>query len=533
MWLKSIKGNKSTVLYWGYLAIIGVIFYLMNLFTPLYCDDWHYQFKFGTLIPIQNIADIFESQYTHYFQMNGRFIPHFIAQFFDGIAGKSLFNIANTIIFLLFLHLLPKIITCKKENNILLSLIYLFIIVTCSTMFGEWYLWMSGACNYLWSVTFLLLFHYILFFYKIKNTLFYPLLFLWGIICGWTQESIVIGAGTGYFIYFLNNKNQISTARLLQLSGFYIGIILLIISPSNINRALHTGTLNSPNLMNYIWAIISLKELSILFILLFILLYCSYKKQLLNFVRNNIYTIISLIISIIFIIFIKVGSSRAHFGIFFFSLILVLKFISNVKNKRPLLYLSITTLFIGTYPLISTAINNHKEYQNLISQIKNNSDGIILTNEVKVHPLIEKYIVKSYISEYNEFYCGYMNTSYENQYIAKAFDKPQIVFIPENFIKEINNDPNTYNEFIIPTDHPFYAKKINIDTIQKVTYLLNKAETKDIPFYFRPFSNKLDRFNLMQSNATQWSTLTINNEHYLLVGKNRILDKRLKNIIYE
>ena len=119
MWLKSIKGNKSTVLYWGYLAIIGVIFYLMNLFTPLYCDDWHYQFKFGTLIPIQNIADIFESQYTHYFQMNGRFIPHFIAQFFDGIAGKSLFNIANTIIFLLFLHLLPKIITCKKENNII------------------------------------------------------------------------------------------------------------------------------------------------------------------------------------------------------------------------------------------------------------------------------------------------------------------------------------------------------------------------------------------------------------------------------
>lgn len=533
MWLKSIKENKSTALYWGYLAIIGVIFYLINLFTPLYCDDWHYQFKFGTLIPIQNIADIFESQYTHYFQMNGRFIPHFIAQFFDGIAGKSLFNIANTIIFLLFLHLLPKIITCKKENNILLSVICLFIIVTCSTMFGEWYLWMSGACNYLWSVTFLLLFHYILFFCKIKNTLLFPLLFLWGIICGWTHESIVIGAGTAYFIYFLKNKDQITVARLLQLIGFYIGVIFLIISPSNINRALHTGTLDSPNLMNYIWTIISLKELSILYILLLTLLYCSYKKQLLNFVRNNIYTIISLIISIIFIIFIKVGSSRAHFGIFFFSLILVLKFISNVKNKRPLLYLSITTLLIGTYPLISTAINNHKEYQNLIFQIKNSRDGIIMTNEIKVHPLIDKYIIKLYLSEYNEFYCGYMNTFYENRYIAKAFDKPQIVFIPENFIKEINNDPNTYNEFIIPTAHPFYAKKINTDTIQKVTYLLNKAETKDIPFYFRPFSSKLDRFNLIQSNATQWSTLTINNELYLLVGKNWTLDKRIKNIIYE
>ena len=97
MWLKNIKENRTDYLYWGYLAIIGVIFYLMNCFTPLFSDDWHYCFIFGTTNPIESLKDLFISQYTHYFQQNGRFIPHVIVQFFDGIAGKEWFNIFNAI----------------------------------------------------------------------------------------------------------------------------------------------------------------------------------------------------------------------------------------------------------------------------------------------------------------------------------------------------------------------------------------------------------------------------------------------------
>lgn len=533
MWLKSIKENKTSYLYWGYLFIFGIIFYLMNVLTPFYIDDWHYQFKYGTTIPIQSISDILESQYKHYFQMNGRFIPHFIVQFFDGIAGKAIFNIANTFIFLVFIHLLPKVITHKSTNNILLSSIFLFIIVTFSTMFGEWYLWMSGACNYLWTATFLIIFHYMLFFCQIKYKLLYPLLFIWGVICGWTNESIVIGAGVGYFLYFLTNYNHITTARLFLLTGFYCGIIFLIIAPSNFNRAINTGTFDSFNLMSYIWTLISLKKLSILSILFLFVLLSTYNKTILNFIKNNIFIIISLIISICFIILIKTGSSRAHFGVFFFSLILVLKFIATINNVKPLFYLSIIILLIGTFPIISTAAKNYHEYQNLISQIKKTNNGIICTNEVYVHPFIDKYIVKLYTSEYNEFYSGYMKTYYENKYIAKAFNKSQIVFIPQKFMMELQDKPETYNKFIIPSQYPFYASIIKEDTISKVTYLLNNAETKDIPFYLRPFSSKLSRYNLERLDASQYNIITINNQKILFVGKNWSIDRRLKDIIIE
>lgn len=532
MWLKSIKENKTDYLYWGYLGIIGIIFYLMNYFTPLSNDDWHYKFKFGTNLPIQNITDIFESQYTHYFQMNGRFINHFILQFFDGIIGKELFNIVNTIIFLLFIHFLSCIITRKKESNIQLSSIYLFIIVIFSTTFGEWYLWMSGACNYLWPATFLIMFHYILS-KNINNKSIYPLLFIGGIICGWTHECITIGAGVGYFIYYLINKKQITYARISQLLGFYIGIILLIISPGNLNRALNSGTFETFNIINYIWTVYSLKELSILLILLIIVIFYIYKKKTLYFLKNNIYILIPLIISISFIVFIKVGTSRSFFGIFFFSLILVLKFISQIRNRNFLFYLSILILSLGIFPTLSTSARNYNEYKNLISQIEKTNDGIIITNEVKVNPLIEKYIIKLYHSEYSEFYDGYIKTNYINRHIATTFNKKQIVFIPELFIKEINNRPDTYDEFIIPSQHPFYAKKIQKDTITNVIFHLNKTKTEDIPFYLKPISNKLDRFNLEKVKASQWSVLSINNQNYLLVGKNWAVDNRVKDIIYE
>lgn len=87
------------------IIISGIIFYILNHFTPLYSDDWHYNFIYGTFENINSLSDIIKSQYIHYFKVNGRFIPHFIVQLFDGILGKELFNIFNTIAFIFFLLL--------------------------------------------------------------------------------------------------------------------------------------------------------------------------------------------------------------------------------------------------------------------------------------------------------------------------------------------------------------------------------------------------------------------------------------------
>ena len=64
------------------MAITGIMFYLMNLYTPLFADDYDYSFSFASKERITSLMQIPESQFAHYFVVNGRFTTRTIAQFF-------------------------------------------------------------------------------------------------------------------------------------------------------------------------------------------------------------------------------------------------------------------------------------------------------------------------------------------------------------------------------------------------------------------------------------------------------------------
>ena len=81
--------KDSKCLYYGYLLLIGVAFYVMNVFTPLFSDDWHFAFIFRTDTRIKTLGDVLYSEYLHYLNYTGRTVPHFFVQLLDGILGKS------------------------------------------------------------------------------------------------------------------------------------------------------------------------------------------------------------------------------------------------------------------------------------------------------------------------------------------------------------------------------------------------------------------------------------------------------------
>ena len=195
---------------------------------------------------------------------------------------------------------------------------------------------MSGACNYLWSTTLWALFHYILF-YNYTNIYYCIPLFIFGIICGWTHESITIAASASYFIYFSINKKQINRFRFYQLLGFYIGTLFIIISPAAMNRAIGAASFEGFNPTSIVNCIKSLSDCT--FLIIYIILICIYirrygsiniKKTLISNFFN-----IPIIISILFCIIItKGGYYRTHFSIDFFSLLLLIRIISKYKIKR-------------------------------------------------------------------------------------------------------------------------------------------------------------------------------------------------------
>ena len=148
--------SAKTIVFGLLLLCIAAIIYGLNYFTPLASDDWNYVFIFGTDDKIQTLWDVFKSQYYHYFEMNGRITAHIITQTADGILGKGVFNIANTLVFLAFLYLICLNVTPERKvyPKLLLSAFVLTFLLM--PEFNMAFLWLSGSGNYLWSAAVLL-----------------------------------------------------------------------------------------------------------------------------------------------------------------------------------------------------------------------------------------------------------------------------------------------------------------------------------------------------------------------------------------
>jgi hypothetical protein len=236
-----------------------LLFLLLNIYTPLVSDDYSYS------IGINSVLDILKSQYNSFFNWGGRNPAHFIAQFWL-LLGKPFFNIANTLIYCVFIFLIQFHITgnIKKLSPWLFLVINIFLWLFVPA-WGQNFLWLIGSCNYLWTTVLVLLF--LVPFRKKYNdskfslNLFQSiLLFITGILAGWSNENsgaAILFLLIAYFIIKIIRKDQFALFEIIGAIGFLIGFSLLIAAPGNYVRAevireLGLGYMNDPFLVKYI-----------------------------------------------------------------------------------------------------------------------------------------------------------------------------------------------------------------------------------------------------------------------------------------
>ena len=226
------------------LVVIAVGIYILNQHTVLIVDDYGYSYSTATGERIASLKDIFESQYRHYFTWGGRSIVHCLAQFFL-MYDKWVFNIANTIAYVLllmvmYIHILGKLVW--MPGLIVLLNIGLFAF---APAFGQDFLWVVGACNYLWGP--LLSFSYLLAFRFqmdqedpiINNVLLSVIYGLLGIICAWTNENVAVTMVL--LAIFFNGYIYLSRGSCYRWSifatlGIVVGATVLISAPGNYVR---------------------------------------------------------------------------------------------------------------------------------------------------------------------------------------------------------------------------------------------------------------------------------------------------------
>ena len=247
--------NKKTAL-----VFTGIFLFLFvfNWFSPLsFGDDYVYSFIWtgqSLYEPLPESArrvaswgDLLDSQWLHYFTWSGRTVAHFLAQFFLW-KGKTTFNVINTFVSIL---LICEIYWCIYKGKISLTFSYsaiicIFILLwACTPGFGVIFFWVTGACNYLWTNVILtgFLIAYIQKYYGNEKSVSYcrafaVIMFLYGIVAGWTNENSVcwILLLLLLFTYICIKKNYFEFWMLTGWAGLLTGYGFLMFAPGNMVR---------------------------------------------------------------------------------------------------------------------------------------------------------------------------------------------------------------------------------------------------------------------------------------------------------
>lgn len=401
----------------AFLLIIGSLFYLMNMYTPICGDDYLYSFYLtpvaaksffeGTSIgfeqKISSFTDVIFSQYNHYFYVNGRTIPHILEQSFAGLWGENCFNLINVFAFLL-LNMLVIWISGKRNltkfGYWVAAVFFIWFLLPCPV---DLFLLMSGALNYTWSAVLCLAF--LLVYTKVRqmervNWGVAFLLFLLGVISGWTHESLVIGiSGALFIIYCVQyNKRKPKSPEIALVAGFWLGTLLLCLSPAARGRA----SFDHPSIWETFLLIIG--ELRAFYVLLFLLVYTFFREKRNNnnhtlrkfFYDNQLYFYV-ILIELVFSLVIGFRNVRQLFGIELFSVVILIKLISeqtsfNAVWCRSVSIVAASAIVLHMAFVIPCAKRSHAQFQDIVTTYLHSEDGVVSFRYEEFSCWVDSYV---------------------------------------------------------------------------------------------------------------------------------------------
>ncbi len=144
------------------LAVFAIMVFLCA-FCPYLSDDWHFKFVWDSFYPhtdltrVESFSDIIQAM-KYYYQYNGGRITTQIVAYILVNANKWVYNIANSLMFVLQGRIMYALIKLEFKNEkldrlkrydfLLLPLVY-FLTFFAVPYFGDDVLWITGTSNYM------------------------------------------------------------------------------------------------------------------------------------------------------------------------------------------------------------------------------------------------------------------------------------------------------------------------------------------------------------------------------------------------
>ena len=211
----------------------------MNWLTTLKGDEYVYALMPGDLSQhCTSLGDYVQTIPTFYHSTNGR-LADAIERLFASLIGKPVFNVLNTLMFVLLIEGIFTLAVGRRRSVMALSMM-----LVCIAFFfpypGETLLWMAGSFNYLWAATLSL---WLIIWLRRSGQAALGLLA--GLIAGAFNESTSLGVLLGLFLYFALNRREFTGFRRWVLLGYAVGFAIILSSPALWNRLSGGASVNT------------------------------------------------------------------------------------------------------------------------------------------------------------------------------------------------------------------------------------------------------------------------------------------------
>lgn len=347
--MRKLKNIDNKTLEYIILGIIFLIVLFVNLLTPLLADDFSYAMHGKN--HLSNFGEIINYQIWHYFNWGGRTVAHTIAQIFL-LMPKVIFSIFNSLINVLEVYLIYRIARGKKERKPILLVVTYLLLWFFLPVYGLSNIWLIGSCNYLWTTVIILFFIYQYQKDKKDNLVNILLMFLLGIIAGWTNENTSFGSMVTVFGLLVINKLDKKNIAKWQTSGFIgnvIGFAIMILAPGNFVRSatlveersfimsiINRFLVYTENIVTYLLPLII-----ILSTIITIYLYKKEKieKRIYPFILGSFFTIYSMLLSPQF-------PDRAWTGVVVLLIVPIIMLLFNIKKVSRLAYFAMADILV-------------------------------------------------------------------------------------------------------------------------------------------------------------------------------------------
>ncbi len=235
-----VKKNRDIILYICVNLLVFIVMFAINTIYPLVWDDKGLVKDFEGMA--WTVKDIFLHSFNRYYlHWTGKIVPLTIVSFFT-LWDKSIYNVVNSLMYVIFANEIYIIFWKKKYDWKMLSAIYAALWL-CIPWFGTVIFWVDGTIEYLWMLIPVLAIgamyydKYFGFSDKKRSVIG---MFLLGLLAGCgleaTGSALIFGLGVMLIAEFVLKKG----IKAWEISGFIgtlIGFGVLMLAPGNYERA--------------------------------------------------------------------------------------------------------------------------------------------------------------------------------------------------------------------------------------------------------------------------------------------------------